>query len=316
MKKLTFADFVGNKGVVSKVELLIDDAMKDRFARMPDMAFLGPAGHGKNTLAEIIANETKRKLLVINSTVIRDPFQFRGLIMNLAHDNHDGAMILIDECHALMRKIQDNLLTATEHPRELHTSHKDQVFTDKLPDNLSFIFATTHGGYLRPALLSRLEPIEFLPYSTSEQLEMAIKYLIRRHDFKKAEIDTKCIIEVAKRARDGRQVARFCDTIVRYMRKNKIKKLNQDVINECFVVVGVDKNGLTRLDRIMLSKLLQMNTFVGLDTLDAVMPTSKKQIKEYIEPYLLQKGFIIRTSSGRMITPKGRLALTKTGDTK
>ncbi len=316
MKDLKFTDFVGNKGVISKIELLIDDAMKDRFARMPDLAFLGPAGHGKNTLAYVIANETKRKLLVINSTVIRDPFQFRGLIMNLTHDNHDGAIIMVDECHALARKIQDNLLTATEHPRELHTSHKDQVFTDKLPENLSFIFATTHGGYIRPSLLSRLEPIEFLPYSTNEQLEMAIKYLIRRHDFKKENIDIKCIIEVAKRARDGRQVARFCDTIVRYMRKNNLTQLNQTTMDECFEVLGVDKNGLTRLDRIMLRKLLQMNTFVGLDTLDAVMPTSKKQIKEYIEPYLLQKGFIIRTSSGRMITPKGRSALIKTGGTK
>ena len=85
-------------------------------------------------------------------------------------------------------------------------------------------------------------------------------------------------------------------------------------IEECFVLLGVDKNGLTRLDRVMLGKLRDMNTFVGLDTLDAVMPTSKKQIKDNIEPYLLQNGFIIRTTSGRMITPKGRLALNTGGD--
>jgi Holliday junction DNA helicase RuvB len=314
MSKLTFADFVGNKGTVGKVELLIDEAMKDRHARMPDMAFLGPAGHGKNTLAEIIANETKRKLLVINSTVIRDPFQFRGMIIDLK-ENHDGSIIMVDECHALTRKIQDNLLTATEHPRELHTSHKDQVFTDKLNDNMSFIFATTHGGNIRPALLSRLEPVEFLPYSIPEQLEMAIKYLKRKHEFTPDRIDAKCIIEVAKRARNGRQVARFCDTIVRYMKKHKIEKLNRVTVDACFEVLGVDKNGLTRLDRTMLSKMSKMNAFVGLDTLDAILPTSKKQIKEYIEPYLLQKGFIIRTSSGRMITEKGRKAI-KTGDSK
>lgn len=311
MSKLSFDDFVGNKGAVKKVQLLIDDATKDRDARIPDMAFVGPAGHGKNTMAEVIATETNRNLLVINSTVIRDPFQFRGLIIDLKEKGHDGAVIMIDECHALSRKIQDNLLTATEHPRELHTSHKDQVFTDKIPEKFSFIFATTHGGNIRPALLSRLEVVEFLPYSRDEQLQMAIKYMIRRHDFKKEDIDTKCIVEVAKRARNGRQVARFCDTIVRYMRKHSIKKLDEKSLEECFEVLGVDKNGLTRLDRIMLDKMSKVNGFVGLDTLEAILPTTKKQIKEYIEPYLMKKGFIIRTSSGRMITPKGKLALKK-----
>lgn len=308
MNKLTFTDFVGNKGTVKKVELLIDEALKDQHARIPDMAFLGPAGHGKNTLAEIVANETKRKILVINSTIIRDPFQFRGLIIDLK-EHHAGSIIMVDECHALTRKIQDNLLTATEHPRELHTSHKDQTFKDALNENMSFIFATTHGGNIRPALLSRLEPIDFLPYSTAEQLEMAIKYLKRKHDFKSEQIDPKCIIEVAKRARNGRQVARFCDTIVRYMKKHALEKLDAVTVDECFKVLGVDHNGLTRLDRTMLTKMSKMNAFVGLDTLDAILPTSKKEIKEYIEPFLLQRGFIIRTSSGRMITEKGKLAI-------
>jgi len=309
MSKLTFDDFVGNEGAVQKARLLIDEAVNNTHGRIPDMAFLGAAGHGKNTLAEAIASETKRKLLVINSTVIRDPFQFRGLVMDLSTNNEQGSIIVIDECHALNRRIQDNLLTATEHPRELHTSHKEQVFTDKLPENLSLIFATTHAASIGPALMSRLEPIEFLPYSTAEQLEMAVKYMERRHKVSGAKLDAKCMIQVAQRARNGRQVARFCDTIVRYMNKNKINKLDDKAIQECFDVLGVDKNGLTRVDRIMLGHLQKMNTHVGLDTLDAVMPVTKKEIKDCIEPYLLKKNFIIRTSSGRMITTKGRLAL-------
>ncbi len=310
MKKLTFDDFVGNKGAIDKVQLLIDEAMKDRFAKLPDMAFLGPSGYGKNTLARVVSTETKRKLLVINSTVIRDPFQFRGLIINLKDEvKQDGAIIMLDECHALPKKIQDNLLTATEPPYELHTSSKDQVFTDKLDANFSFIFGTTHGANLKKALLTRLETIELLPYSVAERLEMAIKYLVRQHDFKKADIDIKPVMEIAKRARNGRQVVRFCDTMTRYMKKWKQPILTEEVAKKCFKVLGVDANGLTRLDHIMLGKLSEMNTCVGLDTLDAVMPASKKQIKDSIEPYLLGRGFIVRTSAGRMITSKGRKAL-------
>lgn len=306
---LKFDDFVGNKQAVGKVQLLIDEAKKDSQARMPDMAFLGPAGHGKNTLAEVIATECKRKLLTINSTVIRDPFQFRGLIMDLVDNNTGGSMVLVDECHALTRKIQDNLLTATEHPRELHTSSKDQVFTDKLPGNFSLIFATTNAGSIRPALLSRLEVIEFLPYTTKEHLEMAIKYMVRVHKVDKATLPVSAMVDIAKRSRNGRQVARFCDTIMRYKKAHGLDKITDEVVQKCFGIVGVDKHGLTRLDHIMLRQLAQMNTFVGLDTLDAVMPADKKQIREYIEPYLLKKGFIIRTSSGRMITPQGRTAI-------
>lgn len=308
--QLKFDDFVGNEATVDKVQLLIHKALGNSSARIPDMAFLGPAGHGKNTLADIIAAETKRKILTINSTIIRDPFQLRGLIMDLAGSNHGGAIVMIDECHALSKKIQDNLLTATEHPRELHTSKKDQVFTDKLPENLSFIFATTHGGNIRPALFSRLEPVEFLGYSTPEQLEIAIKYMQRKHKLQKSQVSANAMVEVAKRARSGRQVARFCDTIVRYMDKHKVSNLSASDIQKCFAILGVDKHGLTRIDRLMLSHLYKMKTCVGLDTLDAIMPVAKKEIKDYIEPYLLQKGFIIRTSSGRMITSKGRVALT------
>lgn len=305
MNKLSYNDFVGNEEAVTKVQLLVDEATQDSYARIPDMAFLGPAGHGKNTLATIIADELDRKLLTINSTVIRDPFQFRGLIIDLATNNSRGSIVMIDECHALSRRIQDNLLTATEHPRELHTSHKDQVFTDKLPENLSFIFATTHGGNIRPALLSRLEIVEFLPYSIGQQLEMAIKYMVRKYKIDKAALEPKALIEIAKRARSGRQVARFCDMIMRYMKKHELTRLDVETISACFEILGVDKNGLTRIDKIMLDALAKQNTTVGLDTLEAIMPVAKKQIKEYIEPYLLKKGYIVRTSAGRMITTKG-----------
>jgi len=308
MSKLGFDDFVGNEQAVQKTLLLIDEARGDSSIRMPDLAFLGPSGHGKTVLSSIVANECDRKLLIINSTVIREPFQFRGLIIDLVDSATSGAIVLLDECHALSRKIQDNLLTATEHPRELHTSHKDQVFTDKLPQNLSFIFATTHAGALKPALLGRLETVEFLPYSTKEQLEMAIKYMERAYKIDRAKMPVECMIDIAKRSRSGRQVVKFCDTLIRYMKKNKQDEITIDVVEKCFEILGVDKYGLTRVDHIMLKHLCQMNTFVGLDTLDAIMPTDKKQIREHIEPFLLKQGFIIRTASGRMITPQGRKA--------
>lgn len=306
--KMKFENFIGNKQAIEKLRLLIDEAIDDSVARLPDFAFIGPAGHGKNTLATVVANETGRKLLTINSTVIRKPIQFHALIVDLFTSQHSGCIVHLDEAHMLSRQMQNNLLSATEQPRELHTTIKDQTFKNPIPNNCSFIFSTTHSAKLIPPLMSRLEEIELLPYSLPEHLEMAVQYLEREHKITRADLEAKALVEIAKRARSGRQVAKFCDIIVRYLKKHEVK-LTLESVEKCFRVLDVDKNGLTRLDRLMLEQLQSMKGCVGLDTLDAILPASKNQIKDQIEPFLLQRGFMIRTSGGRTITPKGRQAI-------
>jgi len=306
--KLLYDDFVGNEQAIAKLKLLTHAAKDNNTVRIPDMAFLGPSGHGKNMLAEILATRLERKLDVINSTVIRDPFQFRSRIVS-GDFNASGLIIMLDECHQLPRKIQDNLLSAMEHPRRLHTSHKDQIFKDSLPGNISFILATTHAGMIRKALMGRLEPIEFLDYSLDNMVEMTVKYLKRHHKMSPDTLQAAAIVDIANRARSGRQLAKFCDNIVLYMGQKGINRLNTEVVVGCFDILGVDSNGLTRVDRKMLSYMTKVNTFVGLDTLEALMNLSKKEIKENIEPFLLRREFIIRQSSGRIITPRGRKAI-------
>lgn len=307
--KLSWDDFIGNTHAIAKLQLLIDEAVDDEDVRIPDLALLGPSGHGKTTLARIIADTLSRKLLIINSTVIKDPFQFRGLIIDLFTNNPHGSIVLLDECHALQRSIQDNLLTATEHPRHLQTTHKGETFNDSLPKNCSFIFATTHSGKIKEALLTRLEQIELMTYTSAEQATMALRYLQKEHGVNKADLTVDVLMEIATRARNGRQVVKFCDTMMRFKRKHKLGKLTRESVENTFKVLDVDKYGLTKIDRLMLTHLLKMNGTVGLDTLDAVMPCTKARIKDQIEPYLLSKGFIVRTSAGRMITTKGRQAL-------
>jgi len=143
-------------------------------------------------------------------------------------------------------------------------------------------------------------------------MQMALGHLKRKHNIDKSNLTPDVLVEIAKRARNGRQVVKFCDTIIKYMKKENLNKLTKENVQGCFEVLDVDKYGLTRIDRIMLSQLCKLNTFAGLDTLEAIMPCSKQQIKDQIEPFLLTRGFIMRTSSGRMITPKGRQAIKET----
>lgn len=312
MKELAYSDFVGNKRAVETVKLMTHEAKDDNLVRIPDMGFYGPSGHGKNTLAAIVANELGRKFVEINSTVIRDPFQFRSLILSGDY-NSTGLIVHLDECHQLPRKIQDNLLSALEAPRVLHTSHKDQTFTDPLQQNVSFIFSTTHAGALRKALRSRLEVVEFMRYSPKELLEMTVKYFKRVHEMTLGPQDKDALVSIARRARNGRDVRKFCDNIVRQMKRSGKTKLDLKEVKACFNILGIDSNGLTGVDRQLLRHLSEYNSCVGLDTLEAIMQISKKEIKDNIEPFLLQREFMTRSPSGRLITPKGKKAIAPKG---
>lgn len=303
----TFDDFVGNEQTIKLVKMLIHAAEGDSTARIPDMSFLGPAGHGKTTLARLVAAHLDRKCIEINATIVTDPFQFKGYFTGNEMPK-GGGIIFIDECHALKKKIQTNLLSATENPRKLHTSHKGEIYRDSLPENLSFIFATTKRSYIIPELAQRLETVEFSEYSEGEKCEIAANYLKKRKKIPVDQLDAACIVDIASRARNARKVIRFCDRIVDHM-KMKGSPLAPEIINETFEILGIDKNGLSKLDRKLLRYLAKRGKPVGLETLSDLMEMPKADIKSEIEPFLLRKNFMVRSSAGRIITQPGRAAI-------
>jgi Holliday junction DNA helicase RuvB len=299
-----FSDFIGNKNVIRLVNLLTHNAEEDKLASLPDMAFLGPAGHGKTSLARLVAKKLDRKIIEINATTVVDPFQFRGYIVNTEMDPGQGTIIFVDECHALKKRIQTNLLSATEHPRKLHTTYKNEIYRDPLPMNYSFIFATTKRSYVIPELYSRLTLVEFEEYSVDEKAEIVISYLVRAHKFTREQFDPSCVVDIAKRSRSARAVVRHCDRIVQNMSKENAK-LTKEIIDDTFTILGIDQFGLTRRDRKMLKFLSRQGGAVGLETISDLMQMPKKDVKGDLEPYLLRGGFIARRSAGRMITEAG-----------
>jgi Holliday junction DNA helicase RuvB len=303
---LTFDDFVGNKQAVAKIHLMADDASKNS-TKLPHMAFLGPAGNGKTTMARIVSDYIKRRFVYINSVAVKDALVFRGLITHPDNMKH-GSVIVLDECHRLPGSVQDHLLSVLESPAELVTVHKGVPVRDKLPDHISFIFATTHAGYIRDALLSRLEQVEFHEYTTEEKQIIAAKYLHRTYGIKGTQMEPAAIIEIGRRARSGRHVVRVCDNIIRFLRANNLESISKEVVTEVFRILGIDLNGLTARDKILLGYLAE-NGRCGIDTLEAYLNTPKRDIREKIEPYLLRAGLIERQSNGRAITPRGMKAL-------
>ena len=307
---LTFDDYVGNEDAKRKMKLLFSPGKEDKFARVADLAILGASGNGKTTIVEAAANYIGRKFHKFNSTAIKSPFAIRGII---SEPPSEGLVVLFDECHQLPKKIQDSLLNALESGKDgkrvLTTSVKETVMNDYLVENVSFAFATTHSSYLRHALLTRLHKIEIHEYTQAEREQMAMRYLKRHYNLEVDSLESEAIRDIAFRSRCGRDVVNNCDTIVLVMKDMKAEKLTADISKDAFKIIGVDEFGLTRTDRKLLDFLSINNTFVGLETLEAAMEMPKNDIKSNIEPYLLRQGYMLRQSSGRIITDKGKLAL-------
>lgn len=304
--EMQFEDFVGNTEAIAQIRLLSADAAINN-GKLPHMGFFGAAGHGKTTMAKIVANHIDRQFVYINSVAVKTPMIFRGILTNPDNNIH-GAVILLDECHRLSSMIRDNLLSVLEYPATLVTSYRNQIVRDKLPDHISFIFATTHAGKIRDAFLSRLEIVEFHEYSTLEKQLIAAKYLKREYDFHHDFIEVDAITEIGRRSRNGRHVVKNCDNMMRFMKYKGISKLDLAVVTQVFIILGVDDNGLTKRDRLYLRYLAESGQ-CGLDTLEAYLNIPKRDIKDKLEPWLLRQNLVLRQSSGRTITPRGMMAI-------
>jgi Holliday junction DNA helicase RuvB len=303
--KLTFEDFVGNNQAVGKVKLLSADAANNS-GKLPHMGFFGPAGHGKTMLSRIVATHVDREYVYINCVAIKTPMIFRGILTHPDNNVH-GAVVVLDEAHRLPGPIQDNMLSVLESPAQLVTTYRNQIIRDNLPDHISFILCTTHAGDLRDALLSRLESVEFHSYSLEEMKLIAVNYLKKKYNVPAASIDERAIEDIGRRSRSGRHIVNNVDNIMRYLKITKLNDVSLNASLEVFNILGIDKNGLTKRDKSLLTFLSRGPC--GIDTLEAYLQISKKDIKDKIEPFLMRNKLMVRQSSGRAITEYGMKAL-------
>ena len=137
---------------------------------------------------------------------------------------------------------------------------------------------------------------------------MVARYMFKKHNIQKDLLTAKCIVDIAYRSRNARSLVKNCDKIILNLEKIG-GKLTEDIVNDTFDILGIDENGLRRIDRKLLRILKTSGCPLGLETLSDVMNMPKKDVKLDLEPYLLKKNLMMRKKAGRIITAKGISAL-------
>lgn len=230
---------------------------------LPHILFYGGWGMGKTTLARLVANSIGTHSYNV------------GTQKNPIFPDYFPVHI-IDEIHSLSR------------PEKLYP----------IMENKIFIGCTTNIGKMDLPLRSRFVEFTFLDYS-EEEIEKIIKVATKNH-YK--QLDGESLQEIAQRSRGvPRTAINLAFRVIRFLEVNKLEP-NEEVIDKICNYYGIDEIGLTPQDREYLSVLKNAERPIGLKTLSSMSGLDINTITLVIEPFLLKLGFIIVTSSGRILS--------------
>lgn len=298
--------YIGQNKVKDEMQIYIK-AAKKRDEALDHVLLYGPPGLGKTTLAFVIANEMQVHLKSTSGPAIEKAGDLVALLTEL----DPGDILFIDEVHRLSKPVEEVLYSAMEDfyidimVGEGQTSHAVHV---PLPP-FTLIGATTRAGQLSAPLRDRFGIVEHMQYYDTSDLDKIIQ---RSSLVFNTKINKEAALELACRSRGTPRVANRLLKRVRDFAEVKGEDvISLDTAKHALKQLGVDDEGLDQTDRKIISMMI--NSYnggpVGIKSIAANIGEDTDTIEEVYEPYLLQKGFIIRTQRGRAVTKKAYLQL-------
>lgn len=260
----TYDEYVGQEKAKEFVQILSDAAhTEERF--IPNILLTGSAGLGKTTLAKLILKNIPCMFMDGNS--VNSNYQYLY------------SYAIIDEIHNIKPDVCDTL----------------NVLLDQ--EKVHIIGCTTNPGILPAALRSRFRIVQLFPYTINDLIEIMKGVLTRKGA---VTIPDKYLLEIARRGRSTpRRTLQYLSFVLDLMTVRKENRLSSKTLKEAFDKLGLDDEGLLDIDHKYLAAFPDDGRAVGLQYLSARLSVDRETIEEEIEPYLMELGYIDRTSKGR-----------------
>ena len=292
-------DYIGQETVKNQLNIFIE-ATKHRGEALDHVLLYGPPGLGKTTLAQIIANELQVRIKQTSGPVLEKSGDLAAVLTNL--EQYD--VLFIDEIHRLNPSIEEILYPAME-------DYKIDIMIGEGPSarsikidlpQFTLVAATTRAGLLTSPLRDRFGIVHRLEYYNDSELINIVKRTASILNF---QIEEEAAFEVAKRSRGTPRIANRLLRRVRDFAEVRSQGIaSQSITASALDLLDVDIYGLDMMDRKFLTSIVEKfdGGPVGLDSIAAAIGEDRGTIEEVIEPFLIQKGMIIRTPRGRVAT--------------
>lgn len=315
LRPLSFDDFSGQEKTIERLQVMVG-AARERGEPLHHILLSGPPGLGKTTLSLILGQEMQSKVTVTSGPVIDKPADLAGLLTNLG----EGDILFIDEIHRITKTVEEYLYSAME-------DFRIDIMIDQGPNarsvrlnlpRFTLLGATTRMGLLTAPLRSRFILQSRLHYYDRATLQGIVE---RTCSLLEVNFETAGAAEIARRARGTPRIANNLVNFCRdYAQQRGNGTISQDIAAAALELLEIDQRGLDEMDKQIMRVIAEnyKGGPVGLGTVAIAVGEEAHTLEEVHEPFLIQEGYLQRTSQGRILADKGWqvIGLTPTNGTK